>query len=408
MKTTNLQALLLMPFFLVAPQLSQAQVKVDSTGALSLGRDAMNNTKFTLGDNGADMHAAEAGIGIILHGKNIPKNSTKRYYGIYSHVTGDVSGQASSIGVLGRVGTGPNGKRFGVIGSVTSGQNGVGVYGSAGDYGSTYGELVNCSYAGYFAGPTYVKGTLTATEVITPSDITLKENIISIEDEEESVGSTLDNVMNMNVIKYNYKPQEITIEPEDEEIDDEESMLLGSKLQTSNRILEMSQQKHYGLSAQEIREIYPDVVRESQDGILGVNYIELVPILIRSIQELKAELDLLKGKDAEPMKARSMNIQEETTDVKDATDFPVEATLAQNTPNPFSERTTIRFTLPDNTKNAYIYVFDMSGKMHKQIPVNSSMQSIVIEGHELPAGMYIYSLVIGGKEVKTRRMILTK
>jgi len=404
MKTTSLQALLLMPFFLVAPQLSQAQVKVDSTGALSIGRNTMKNARLTIGDSNSAMAGGGSGIVVDLH---LPE-AKGRTCGVFSKIWGDSSIETPSIGIFGYCSQASKGRAYGVIGGVSATQKGVGVYGTAGGYGKTYGEPVDGSYAGYFAGPTYVKGTLTATEVITPSDITLKENIISIEDEEESVGSTLDNVMNMNVIKYNYKPQEITIEPEDEEIDDEESMLLGSKLQTSNRILEMSQQKHYGLSAQEIREIYPDVVRESQDGILGVNYIELVPILIRSIQELKAELDLLKGKDAEPMKARSMNIQEETTDVKDATDFPVEATLAQNTPNPFSERTTIRFTLPDNTKNAYIYVFDMSGKMHKQIPVNSSMQSIVIEGHELPAGMYIYSLVIGGKEVKTRRMILTK
>ena len=84
------------------------------------------------------------------------------------------------------------------------------------------------------------------------------------------------------------------------------------------------------------------------------------------------------------------------------------ASLAQNTPNPFTERTTIRFTLPENTRNAYIYIFDMSGKMQKQIPIDSSMQSVTIEGYELSAGMYIYSLVIGGKEVKTRRMILSK
>ena len=46
--------------------------------------------------------------------------------------------------------------------------------------------------------------------------------------------------------------------------------------------------------------------------------------------------------------------------------------------------------------------------MQKQIPVDSSMQSVTIEGYGLSAGMYIYSLVVDGKEVKTRRMILSK
>ena len=238
--------------------------------------------------------------------------------------------------------------------------------------------------------------------------ITLKENIVSIEDEEESMGSTLENVMNMNVIKYTYKPQKTDLEPEEDDVDEEMQMLRTSKLQVSSGLLEMSRQKHYGLSAQEIREIYPDVVRESEDGILGVNYLEIVPILIRSIQELKSELDQLKGKE-EIAKARAATFDdEETTSVGDATTIPAMATLAQNTPNPFSERTTIRFTLPENAQNAYIYVFDMSGKMKKQIPVTPDMQSITIEGYELRAGMYIYSLVVGGQEVQTRRMILSK
>jgi len=50
----------------------------------------------------------------------------------------------------------------------------------------------------------------------------------------------------------------------------------------------------------------------------------------------------------------------------------------------------------------------MSGKMQKQISVTTDMQSITIEGYELRAGMYIYSFVVGGKEIDTKRMILTK
>ena len=371
-------------FFLASPLILHAQVKVDSTGALSIGRNAIRNSMISLGDNAVNPRIGESGISIVLNGKKAQNNIDKCYYGIYSYLSGNVLGQSPSIGVSGYVGTGPNGKRYGVVGSVRSGLKGAGVYGTAnGTINNTWVEPVDGSYAGYFAGPTYVKGTLTATEVITPSDITLKENIISIEEEEKTVGSTLDNLMNMNVIKYTYKPQPVPDDQEEDELDAEERLLLGSKVQTQNNLLQMSQQKHYGLSAQEIREIYPDVVREGQNGTLGVNYIELVPILIRSIQELKAELNELKGVETKPMMARAMTVDEEET-------------------------TDIHFTLPENIKDASVYVFDMSGKMRKQVPVSSSMDSFSIEGQGLPAGMYICSLVVDGKEVKTRRMILTK
>jgi hypothetical protein len=155
------------------------------------------------------------------------------------------------------------------------------------------------------------------------------------------------------------------------------------------------------------------LVYKGQDGYLGVNYQELVPVLIRSIQELKQQLDEVKDvKTDETAKARgfggAFEEDEETTDISDATAIPATASLAQNVPNPFTERTTIRFTLPDDAKNACICIFDMSGKMLKQIPVDATMQSITIEGYELQAGMYIYSLLIDGKEIKTRRMILSK
>lgn len=410
MKKSNLWTLSMLSLLFVTPLTLHAQVKVDSTGALSIGRDPMKRTYFSIGDSRSGINPAEAGIGIVLHGRKTHQDSasnTKNFYGVYSRI--NMGTAKKLIGLFGHAGSCPKGYSFGVVGYASGELGGVGIYGSTSGYGDREGESVNGRYAGYFAGPTYVRGTLTATEVITPSDITLKENIVSIEDEEENVGSTLDNLMNMNVIKYNYKPQKIKLEQDEDDLDDEEKMLLTSKAQVKNGLLEMSRQKHYGLSAQEIREIYPDVVRESEDGILGVNYLELVPILIRSIQELKAELDEVKSKDTEVKRARAASFEEdEDIDLKDATSIPAMATLAQNTPNPFSERTTIRFTLPENAQNAFIYIFDMSGKMQKQIPVDSSMESVIIEGYELRAGMYIYSLVIGGKEVKTRRMIMTK
>ena len=132
-----------------------------------------------------------------------------------------------------------------------------------------------------------------------------------------------------------------------------------------------------------------------------------MPLLIRSIQELKAEVDELKGEN-DAMKARSTALEDnETTGIGDATSIPAAASLAQNTPNPFSERTTIRFTLPENVQNSYICIFNMNGKLQKKIPVNSSMDSIIISSYELSPGMYLYSLIIGGQEIDTKKMIIS-
>ena len=63
-------------------------------------------------------------------------------------------------------------------------------------------------------------------------------------------------------------------------------------------VLPSNQEKastHYGLVAKELQDAYPELVKEGQDGYLNINYIELVPLLIQSIQELKSELDEVKG-----------------------------------------------------------------------------------------------------------------
>jgi hypothetical protein len=54
---------------------------------------------------------------------------------------------------------------------------------------------------------------------------------------------------------------------------------------------------HLGLIAQEVEDVFPELVSESSiDEMKGVNYTELIPVLIKAIQELKAEIDSLKTK----------------------------------------------------------------------------------------------------------------
>jgi hypothetical protein len=53
---------------------------------------------------------------------------------------------------------------------------------------------------------------------------------------------------------------------------------------------------HLGLIAQEVEDVFPEIVSESSiDEMKGVNYTELIPVLIKAIQELKAEIDSLKN-----------------------------------------------------------------------------------------------------------------
>ena len=286
-----------------------------------------------------------------------------------------------AVGVLGVAGYSTSGYNYGVFGRLCGTQNGAGVYGSIND---NMGSDVGGKYAGYFYGPTYVNGTLTATNVVTPSDIRLKENVVSLSDTEK--GSTLENLLGMNVIEYNYKQREV---PEAER----------DTLSSSRGEIQQQKEKHYGLSAQELQAIYPNLVKEGQDGYLGVNYVELVPVLIRAIQELKAELDAVKGIDTERKAPSVTSVSAAKTNSN---------LLYQNTPNPFKEQTTIRFSLADDVHDASICIFDMTGKMLKKLPISSGDSSVSVNGWELGEGMFLYSLVVNGKEIDTKKMVLSK
>ena len=83
--------------------------------------------------------------------------------------------------------------------------------------------------------------------------------------------------------------------------------------------------------------------------------------------------------------------------------------LTQNTPNPFTHQTEIKFYISDNVNTASLNIYDLQGKQLMQIPITQRGESShVISGHHFSAGMYLYALIVDGTVVDTKRMILTK
>lgn len=205
------------------------------------------------------------------------------------------------------------------------------------------------------------------------SDMRLKSNI-------KPINNSLDKLMKLNGVSYNLLSKEVNAN--------------GLKSAT------VSQDENIGLIAQELLPVYPELVKQDSDGYYAVNYIGLIPVLIESIKEQQAQIEMLTEmmENGEYTKSNSLK-----SDI-----LSTNAILKQNAPNPFTEETVIEFAIPLNAAEASIIVYDMTGAQLKAYKIMKGDNKLTIKGAEFKAGMYIYSLIVDGKLVDTKRMILTK
>ena len=372
-----------------------AQLKVANNGRVYMKGDYdAGNTFVNVGELADSMTLPNSiySMGLrSLFPNTIPNTHAAALFGESRQMT--TAPYRSCMGVWGVGGGGRVGANYGVAGTLHTGRWGAGIYGANQD--NAFFTLLY-DFAGFFYGQVCVEGWISTTVgVYNTSDMRLKRNVERIADKEWKTGSTLDKLSSLDVLEYNVRT------PLQDAIAEMPDSMKPTGKDPNPDI------RHFGVSAQELQKLYPDLVREGEDGYLSVNYVEMVPLLLRSMQELKARVQELEGKDdidGGPAARRESRLSNSA----DSRVSPVSATLYQNTPNPFSAQTEIRFSLPDNAPQAYIYIFDMTGKMQKQIPVDPSQQSVTINGYELSAGIYLYSLVVGGQEIDTKRMILSK
>ena len=166
--------------------------------------------------------------------------------------------------------------------------------------------------------------------------------------------------------------------------------------------------ERYGFLAQNVKEVFPELVHTDNNGYMYVDYIGLIPILVQSINELRAELAEVKAEKQQEENAPMMMAPQQSG--QDEIEASLgNAKLYQNAPNPWSSETAIRYSLPQSVAQAYIYIYDMQGSQLKSIPAQGRGESqITITARDLKAGMYLYALVADGTLIDSKQMILTK
>lgn len=87
----------------------------------------------------------------------------------------------------------------------------------------------------------------------------------------------------------------------------------------------------------------------------------------------------------------------------------VGGTLLANYPNPFGQKTTLTFRVPTQARQSLIQIHNVQGELVRSIDVSDNREGhYQLNRENLPAGVYVYSLLVDGARKATKRLIITK
>ena len=408
-----------------------AQLVVDSLGRVGIGTET-SLSLISVGGGGDELNSIycklddydDSIIGFFL------RKHSDTVDGIFGSQWSAQNTIGTSCGILSSAKGGNNSdssqKAVGVIGMAGRSYTSVGLLGGkwlwndntvnfAGVYGTETFEILPSftnytgTYAGYFKGKVRVTNGIYAT-VLSPTASASpsgQSSTVVLSERGESVTDKLSQVQALQSLRYDSPKESNTpiIQLGDADLD---NMSLREIDYLAREVGEVEPERYlspiqYGLDAEQLKAVYPELVYEDANGNVSINYVEMIPLLVQSINELKNEIAELKGTSPRGAKAQAdaTAIEENVSDID-------MVRMDQNKPNPFSESTVISLNIPDKAQTASIFIYDMSGKQVQSIPVSERGETnITVYASDLSAGMYIYTLVVDGKVSVTRRMIVS-
>ena len=332
-------------------------INVDSAAVGSMYGIHLSNTKLT----GGNMY------GVYLNNTRVNNGSGANIYGVYSTNVGKAYDYV-----------------YGIYSAVSGGED---------------------RWAGYFTGGKVVVNgelyawDLTSSLVRITSDERLKSDIKPLSDEKEKLYL-------LQGKSYKKALQPINLK--------DDSLMVMEKEET----IEFSE---YGYLAQELKEVFPDLVSQDSTDYYAVNYIGLIPIIVEALKDQRSEIEKKQiqidkqqtqiDEQREQIKqlVKLIDIKSINKEMFEENGIESIPLLLQNIPNPFNQATEIGYYIPENVNSANIYIYDINGFQQKNIAITErGSGATTLQASALQAGIYFYTLICDGKPVDTKQMILTK
>ena len=357
---------------------AHAQLRVDSLGRMSLSPNQSTTTGYAatiqaLETGGLQIKRDFASGKYTNYGVNVSINTNGNFSsGIYSNAVG----LSSSTFVFGTRSVGSGGHQtIGVYGGI-----GYAPYTGAGVVGSTIScfaspTYIQGIYAGFFYGNVKATGTIYGT-LVSPSSVSSPSNGSGETTVLSTVGERSSNVINklqqVDLLQMERINQDGSL-PANKAVEDvdENEAPIQTKLSAVS----------YGLAADQLQKVYPELVYKDAEGNYSINYIEMVPLLVQSIKELSAKVTSLEQQLGIAEKAEVKAESEETDD--------------------------IALVVPEGAKDATLSFFDLSGKQVRTARVTAVSSNAKTYTRGLPSGAYVCTLVVDGQVKSSRKIVVT-
>ncbi|MFN3939629.1 MAG: tail fiber domain-containing protein, partial [Chitinophagales bacterium] len=162
---------------------------------------------------------------------------------------------------------------------------------------------------------------------------------------------------------------------------------------------------------------------DNSGEIMGLRYSEFVVPLVKAVQELSRENEKLKMENEEfenritklekYISKQGIVLADDLNNTESKTSITLqnvnsEASLSQNIPNPFTGKTTIQYFVPEAAQAAQIKIVNANGVNIFLADVKLGAGVLEIDATQLSAGTYSYTLLVDGKVIDTKLMVITR
>ncbi len=212
-------------------------------------------------------------------------------------------------------------------------------------------------------------GRIAATEFLATSDLRYKKDVSPIE-------NPMKKILGLKGVTYNWRSDELKTKGFD----------------SASQI---------GFIAQDVAKVLPEAVMVDKDGFFSIKYNSIIPVVIEAIKQQQIDINRQNNEISELKK--EISILKNLINKNEQND----GKLMQNTPNPFNEQTEINYIIYNDFKNAAINIYDLQGKQIQHFELKGKgLGKVTVKNNIMAAGMYFYSLIVDGKEIDTKKMII--